>query len=214
MKSSITVRFKVYVPNPEWNSSTHLNRATRIVFFTRITVQTAAQRELARADAFTRWLDGHANTKQCCEIQCLNSVMNTNYSVIHTSLKPNRRNTVQRDSQKAFQSTRRHNLPWIYCSNIHCTMFLWQKFGILKLNFITEVMVYNYCTYLWLGYSMCAFIPNVFRLQFFIQIDYLKVISIYIYIYIYIVIIILPISPSPRFEQKHELHTFWNVAWC
>ncbi len=181
MKSSITVRFKVYVPKAEWNSSTHLNRATRIVFFARITVQTAAQRELTRADAFTRWWDGHANTKQCCEIQCLNSVMNTNDSVIQTSLKANRRNTVQRDSQKAFQSTRRHNLPWIYCSNIHCTMFLWQKFGILKLNFITGVMVYNYSTYLWLGYNMCAFILNVFRLLFFIQIDYLKVIYIYIY---------------------------------
>ncbi len=54
-------------------------------FFTRITVQTATQRELTRADAFTRWWDGHANTKQCCEIQWLNSVMNTNDSVIQTS---------------------------------------------------------------------------------------------------------------------------------
>ncbi len=34
-------------------------------------VQTAAQRELSRADAFY-WLMnlGHASTKQCCEIQC------------------------------------------------------------------------------------------------------------------------------------------------
>ncbi len=108
----------------------------------------------------------------------------TQMTLIQTSLKANRRNTVQRDSQKAFQSTRRPHLPWIYCSNIHCTMFLWQKFGILKLNFITGVMVYNYSTYLWLGYSMCAFILNVFRLLFFIQIDYLKVIYIFIDIYL------------------------------
>ncbi len=32
--------------------------------------QTAARRELTRADAFTRGWDGHASTKQRCEIQC------------------------------------------------------------------------------------------------------------------------------------------------
>ncbi len=37
---------------------------------------------------------------------------------------------VQRDSQKAFQSTHRHYLPWIYCSNTQCTMVLWQKWDI------------------------------------------------------------------------------------
>ncbi len=41
----------------------------------------------------------------------------------------------------------------------------------IVLNFITAVglMVYNYSMYLWLSYSMCAFILNVFRLLFFIQ---------------------------------------------
>ncbi len=28
---------------------------------------------------------------------------------------------MQRDSQKAFKSAHRHYLPWIYCSNTHCT---------------------------------------------------------------------------------------------
>ncbi len=64
--------------------------------------------------------------------------------------KPNMRNTVQRDSQKAFQYAHRHYLPWIYCSDTHCTMVLWQKCGIFTLNFITGVMVYNYCKYVWL----------------------------------------------------------------
>ncbi len=32
--------------------------------------QTAARRELTTADAFTRGWDGHASTKQRCEIQC------------------------------------------------------------------------------------------------------------------------------------------------
>ncbi len=56
---------------------------------------------------------------------------------------------MQRDSQKAFQSTHRHYLPWIYCSNTHCTMVLWQKCGIFTLNFITGVKVYNYSKYAW-----------------------------------------------------------------
>ncbi len=41
-------------------------------------------------------------------------------------------------------------LPWIYCSNTHCTMVLWQKCGIFTLNLITGVMVYNYSKYVWL----------------------------------------------------------------
>ncbi len=57
---------------------------------------------------------------------------------------------VQRDSQKAFQYAHRHYLPWIYCSNIHCTMVLWQKCGIFTFNIITGVMVYNYSKYVWL----------------------------------------------------------------
>ncbi len=44
----------------------------------------------------------------------------------------------------------RHYLPWIYCSNIHCTMVLWQKCGIFTFNIITGVMVYNYSKYVWL----------------------------------------------------------------
>ncbi len=36
----------------------------------RIKVQTAVWHKLTRADAFTRWWDGHASTKQRCEIQC------------------------------------------------------------------------------------------------------------------------------------------------
>ncbi len=53
-------------------------------------------------------------------------------------------------SQKAFQNAHRHYLPWIYCSNTHCTMVLWQKCGIFPLNVITGVMVYNYSMYVWL----------------------------------------------------------------
>ncbi len=57
---------------------------------------------------------------------------------------------VQTSSQKAFQYAHRHYLPWIYCSNIHCTMVLWQKCGIFTFNIITGVMVYNYSKYVWL----------------------------------------------------------------
>ncbi len=84
---------------------------------------------------------------------------------------------MQRDSQKAFQSTHLHYLPWIYCnvSNTRCTMVLWQKCGIFTLNFLTGVNVYNNSKYVWLSFSMCAFLLNVFRL-FFIQIGDLKTI--------------------------------------
>ncbi len=60
-------------------------------------------------------------------VKRLNSAKNTNDSVIWTSLKPDetawakRRNTVRNDSQKDFQSTNRHHLPWLYCSNTNCT---------------------------------------------------------------------------------------------
>ncbi len=78
---------------------------------------------------------------------------------------------VQPDSQKAFQSTHHHHLPWIYCSKTHCSMVLWQKCGIFTFNFITGVMVYNYNMYLYyILYSICAFILNVCRLLFFIVI--------------------------------------------
>ncbi len=58
---------------------------------------------------------------------------------------------MQRDSQKAFQCTHLHYLPWIYCSN-HSK----QKCGIFTINFIRGVKVYNYSKYVWLNYSMCA----------------------------------------------------------
>ncbi len=108
----------------------------------------------------------------------------TQMTVIQTNLNPNRRNTVQRESQKAFQFTHRH-LPCIYCSDIHCTTVLWQKSGIFTLNFITGIIVYNYSMYLWLHYSMCPFILNVFHTN---RLPKLKV-YIYIYIYIYICMI-------------------------
>ncbi len=47
-------------------------------------------------------------------------------------------------------------------------------------NFTTGVKVYNYSKNVWLSYSMCAFILNVFR-QFFIQIGYLKNKWLYFY---------------------------------
>ncbi len=83
---------------------------------TRITVQTAAQRELTRADVFTRRWGGHANTVLWDQV--LEFGDEHKWLLIQTSLKPNRRNTVQRESQKAFQFTHRH-LPCIYCSDIH-----------------------------------------------------------------------------------------------
>ncbi len=41
-------------------------------------------------------------------------------------------------SQKAFQFTNCHHLPWIYCSNTNCTIVFWQKCGIFipKLYYI------------------------------------------------------------------------------
>ncbi len=68
--------------------------------------------------------------------------------------------------RRIFKSTNRPNLSWIYCSITHCTMVLWQKCGIFTLNLITGIMVYNYSMYLWLSYSISAFILNVFRLLF------------------------------------------------
>ncbi len=52
MKSLISVRYNVYAPKAERNHATHLNRHTDSIS-ARITVQTAARRELTKADAFT-----------------------------------------------------------------------------------------------------------------------------------------------------------------
>ncbi len=63
---------------------------------------------------------------------------------------------MQRDSQKTFQSTHLQYLPWIYCSNTHCTMVLWQKCGIFTVNFITGVKVYNYSMHMCQGSVVCV----------------------------------------------------------
>ncbi len=65
---------------------------------------------------------GQVNTKQCCEIQSM-----WNAWIQRRTLAEQEKHCVQRDSQKAFQSTQRHYLPWIYCSNTHCTMVLWKE---------------------------------------------------------------------------------------
>ncbi len=51
----------------------------------------------------------------------------------------------QLNSQKAFQFTNCHHLPWIYCSNTNCTIVFWQKCGIFipKLYYIINVDVLN-----------------------------------------------------------------------
>ncbi len=170
MKSSINVRYNVYAPKAERNRATHLNRATHWPFIR------SDQSSNCRA-ALTH---SHVSIKQRCEIQCEALEFSEEHKRLCGSLKfkaKQEKHCVQPDSQKAFQSTHCHHLPWIYCSNTHCTMVLWHKCGISTLNFITGVMVYNYYSmYLWLSYSMCAFILNVFRLLFFIQIGYLKTI--------------------------------------
>ncbi len=144
---------------------THLNRATRTVY------PLGSQFKLLRGTSSLEQMRllGHVITKQCCEIQSV-GVFDlkrrcTEWSVYQSTIlcsaalsrtrlmwehKPNMRNTVQRDSQKAFQYAHRHYLPWIYCSNIHYTMALWQKCGIFTFNIITGVMVYNYSKYVWL----------------------------------------------------------------
>ncbi len=144
---------------------THLNRATRTVY------PLGSEFKLPRGTSSLEQMRllGHVITKQCCEIQsvgafdfrialavlwCLTLTILCSAALSRARLmwehKPNMRNTVQRDSQKAFQYAHRHYLPWIYCSNIHYTMVLWQKCGIFTFNIITGVMVYNYSKYVWL----------------------------------------------------------------
>ncbi len=83
----------------------------------RITVQTAARRELTRADGFGRPR----------EALCATTRQSEGFSIYTSPF-----------------------LPWIYCSNTHCTMVLWQKCGIFTFNLITGVMVYNYIMHVWL----------------------------------------------------------------
>ncbi len=100
------------------------NEAARLIWITshgdslsaRITIQTAARHELTRADAFPR------SREQRCEIQ---SVWNA--WIQQRTQVEQEKHRVQRDSQKPFDSAHRYYLPWIYCSNTHCTMVLWQK---------------------------------------------------------------------------------------
>ncbi len=72
---------------------------------------------------------GHVNTKQHCEIE---SVWN---SWIQRRTQAQEKHCVQRDSQKTVQSAHLHYLPWIYCSNTHCTMVLWQKMWDIHIEF-------------------------------------------------------------------------------
>ncbi len=163
MKSSINVQYNVYAPKAERNHATHLNRVTRTVYPLGSQFK-LPRRELTRTDAFTRSREHSAAVR--FNEKRLNSAKNTNGSVVVWSLKPNRRYTV---CNETFQSTHLHYFPWIYCSNTQCRNVGYS----LQLHFITGVKVYNYSKYVWLSYSMCAFILRVFRL-FFIQIGYLK----------------------------------------
>ncbi len=68
--------YDVYVPKVEWNSATHLNHATRTVYL--LGSQFKLPHGASSLDQML--LLGHANIKQCCEIQWekrLNSVKNT-----------------------------------------------------------------------------------------------------------------------------------------
>ncbi len=155
MKSSIHVRYNVY------GSKAERNRATLTVY------PLGSQFKLPRGTSSMEQmhLPGHMNTKQRCEIQWEVLEFSKVHKWLCDSLKPNRRTRcVQRKSQKAFQSTHFHYLPWIYCnvSNPHCTMvYCGRNVGYshyYDMNFITGVIVYNYSKYVWLSYSMCVFI--------------------------------------------------------
>ncbi len=75
------------------------NETARLIW---ITVQSAARRELTRADAL-----GHANIKQRCEIQWEALEFSDEHKWLCDSLKfkaKQEKHFVQRDSRKAFQS--------------------------------------------------------------------------------------------------------------
>ncbi len=53
MKSSINDQYNVYVPKEEQNSTTQLKHVTQTIY--PLDSKFKRQRELSRADAFTRW---------------------------------------------------------------------------------------------------------------------------------------------------------------
>ncbi len=113
------------------NETARLNRATRAVY------PLGSKFKLPRGESSLEQMRllGHANIKQRCEIQWEALEFSEEHKWLCDSLKfkaKQEKHCVQRDSQKAFQSTHLHYLPWIYCnvSNSHCTMVLWQKCGI------------------------------------------------------------------------------------
>ncbi len=99
--SSINVLYNVYAPKAERNSATLLNRATRTVY------PLGSQFKLPRGTSSLEQMRllGHVNTKQRCEIQ---SVWNA--WIQRRTQAEQEKHCVQRDSQKAFQSTHRHYL--------------------------------------------------------------------------------------------------------
>ncbi len=99
MKSSINVRYSVYAPKAERNRATHLNRATWTVY------PLGSKFKLPRGASLLEQMRllGHANIKQRSSEKCLNSAKNTNDSLKFKAKQE--KHCVQRDSQKAFQST-------------------------------------------------------------------------------------------------------------
>ncbi len=160
MKSLINVQYNVYAPKAERNSTTHLNRVTRTVYPLGSQFKQprgASSREQMR-------LLGHVNTKAALWDPVSEKRLNT--SRTGETLSATR-------PSEDFSICTSPLFIMIYCSNTHCSMVLWQKCGIFTFNIITGVKVYNDSMYVWLIYSMCAFIWDVFRL-FFIQIGHLK----------------------------------------
>ncbi len=142
MKGSINVRYNVYAPKAEQNSVNQLKRAAQTVYPLGSKFKMAAQHELlTRADVFTHWWDRHVSTKQSCEIQCEELAFSEQHKWLSdfkagwNSADKQEKYCVQWYSQKAFQSTSRHHLPWIYCSNTNRAMVLCQTCGIFILNF-------------------------------------------------------------------------------
>ncbi len=80
---------------------------------------------------------GRVNTEQRCEIQ---SVWNAWIQA------EQEKHCVQRDSQKASQSTHLHYLPWIYCGKYHFLFFLFPTtcFTFIWLSVKLESLLYSY----------------------------------------------------------------------
>ncbi len=99
----------VYAPKAERSHATHLNHVSQTVYLLGSQFKLPLGASLLEQMHFL----GHVNIKLRCEIQ---SVWN-DWTLAEQ----------EKHSKKAFQSAHRHYLPWIYCSNTHCTMILWQK---------------------------------------------------------------------------------------